>query len=424
MGALTDDEKRDFININVESDLSFLWSESDVILDLQYRLGHSGFTTLRKFVGLEDSKPLVRAALIADFALDQAAAAGNRLILASTVSAWEIATQLLAKETQIRAEAKASNMPRPLTNQEQVSMRRVVEQLYGPIPMSENPSSEYLGSKVEEVESNAPTASRLDEVTSLLHCEAQTLTATVGPNGSVTVLHKKAKTSMPSNPEQLRMRLRVEAHLWVFLLVKFSNRPWLVGITPQIFSRYCDHFLGEKCNAMLIPSGSSGEDSMRTLNPPWAVVLNYEFACRRTSFIWVREKGMSLKNALELVVSDAELKEIHFTSPIALMPTQKRQQPDDTSPRPTKSQRRASAIAAKSGGSKGSGAGKGRGKGSKGKGKGKNLMGNTPDGRQICFAFNSEAGCAGNCERAHACRRRGCNQEHSILACTMASSGP
>ena len=315
----SDAEKRTFLNTSVESDLTFLWAESDVQLDLQYRMGQAGFTTLRKFVGLEDTKPLVRAALIADYALDPAAAAGNRLILASTVSSWEIATQLLARETQIRAEAKATRMPRPLTTQEQVSMRRVVEQTFGAIPMNETPSAEYLSVKIEEVESNAPTASRLDEVTSLGHTESQTFSATVSPTGTLMVLHKRSKTTMPTDAESLRMRMRIEAHLWIFLATKFANRPWLIGISPQTFSRYTDHFLGEKCNAMMIPSGATSESDSSPLNPPWSVILNYEFACRRTSFLWVREKGMTLKDAMELVVTDAEIKEIHFTSPIALM---------------------------------------------------------------------------------------------------------
>ena len=118
---------------------------------------------------------------------------------------------------------------------------------------------------------------------------------------------------------------------------------------------------------------------------------------------------MTLKDAMELVVSDAEIKEIHVTSPIALMGSTKRPAEVPINPRLTKSQRRAAAVAAKGG----------KGNPSKGKGKNKNMVRNTPDGRQICFAFNSEAGCSGGCGRAHVCRRRGCQKEHSILQCSM-----
>ncbi len=60
---------------------------------------------------------------------------------------------------------------------------------------------------------------------------------------------------------------------------------------------------------------------------------------------------------------------------------------------------------------------KGDGKGKKGKegdrkGGGKDHHGNpltskTPDGREICYAFNSK-GCPGRCGRVHVCRVAGC----------------
>ena len=437
--ALTDAEKRTWLATNVESDLTFLWSEAEIDLDVQYRLGAASYTTVRRFVNFADDKPAVRVGLIADFALDPAAAAGNRAILATVLSAWDLAKEQLSREQVMRAEARASRMPRPMSNQEQVSMRRVVERRFGPIPLAEQPSAEYLSTKIEEVESNSPAAARLDEVTSMEHAETQSLQATVAPSGNLMVLHKKCKTTMPLDPESFRMRMRIEAHLWLYLAAKFSNRTWLIGLTPSSFSRYTDHFLGAKCNGMTIPSGSSGTDTSAALNPPWAVVLNYEFACRRMAFTWVREDGITLDLALQTVVKDAELKENHFTSPIALMHHGVKRPAaaatGEAAPRPTKSQRKAAAAARKAGvlpppaprvakggagkGGKG-GAGKGGGKGGKGQGK---LAGNTPDGRQICFAFNSEAGCSdAACSRAHVCRNRGCFGAHPYMGCTAAGA--
>ncbi len=97
-------------------------------------------------------------------------------------------------------------------------------------------------------------------------------------------------------------------------------------------------------------------------------------------------------------MKDAELKEVHFTSPLALMPKGKRSWDDG-------------------GGNGGNGKwakvgpkGKGKGKkGGKGKGKGKGkMLASTPDGRQVCFNF--KAGGCGNtsCSRVHMCRVQGC----------------
>ena len=59
------------------------------------------------------------------------------------------------------------------------------------------------------------------------------------------------------------------------------------------------------------------------------------------------------------------------------------------------------------------GSGKGK-KGEKGKpfSKGGALCDRTPDGRQICFAYNARSGCKGACSRVHVCQVRGCYQPH------------
>ena len=110
------------------------------------------------------------------------------------------------------------------------------------------------------------------------------------------------------------MKLRIDAHLWLFLAVKFTNKAWLQGATPAEWSRYTDYFLGEKVNELKVPRG----DSMEPLRPPWQVILHYEFECRKWAIKQVREKGASLLASLHLAIRDPELKEIHFTSPIAL----------------------------------------------------------------------------------------------------------
>ena len=62
--------------------------------------------------------------------------------------------------------------------------------------------------------------------------------------------------------------------------------------------------------------------------------------------------------------------------------------------------------------------GKAKGKSSKGKNRaqtdfnGNTLVSKTPDGRELCYAFNAQ-GCAGKCGRVHACRVKSCYGKHS-----------
>ncbi len=113
--------------------------------------------------------------------------------------------------------------------------------------------------------------------------------------------------------------------------------------------------------------------------------------------------GTSLERALGDAMKDAELKEVHFTSPLALMGRKRIN--DDTKEWGTDKWPK------KEKGAKGA---KGKGMGKKEGGKGamagkQQLVGNTADGRQICFAFNNTSGCStASCGRVHCCRVKGC----------------
>ena len=206
----------------------------------------------------------------------------------------------------------------------------------------------------------------------------------------------------PSDSEEFRLRLKIEGNVWLMLASKFPNKTYLQNLSPQDFVRYAEHFLGEKCLNLQVPR----EGSLEPLRPPWSIVLHYEFNCRKWVLRQAREHGISIKDGLESVVKDAELKELHFTSPIALAG---RQRASSTEPPPKKPK----------------GAGKarstGKGSGAKGKGRGTSagaLLGTAPDGRQICFNYNLDKGCSvKDCPRLHVCRRRGCMGAHPLVEC-------
>ena len=300
------------------SDLIYIFSECRVPLEYQYLiLVNAGYGSMRLFASMEETRAGVRKVLEDDFNI-KAPLADFRIIAASLIAAWEVTREQLTKETQLRAEAKALNLQRPVGTLERQQMRKVVEDVYGRIPASACPSSEYLAIKIEELEQDEPYASPLDEIISMDDAEASVAFAQVTSIKTFHEAHvvkKKQKVQMPSGPEQFRMRMRTEANCFLMLAAKFTNRPWLTNLKREHFETYVDHFLGGKVHQMVV-AGADG--SMRPLNPAWAIVLSYEFNCRRKVFQWIREESMTLINALAAVVKDSEIKEINFTSPISL----------------------------------------------------------------------------------------------------------
>ena len=141
-------------------------------------------------------------------------------------------------------------------------------------------------------------------------------------------------------------------------------------------------------------------------------MLQFEHRLRREAFKLVNKGEKTLAEALEAVTKDAELKESYFTTPLALT--------NHDTARHGGQRTFNNTYDGKKGKSKGFG--KVRGKFDKGKGKasgkskGKHgdhhLVTHSPDGREICFAFNSQ-GCPGRCGRLHICRIKGCYGEHA-----------
>ena len=357
-------------------------------LRVQLSLAEAGFSTLRLFANIADSKKDLRELIKTDLGVEPIGAE-NKRIHAAVLSAWDGAKELAQKESELRAEARVLGERRPPTIQERASMRRLVETSYGPISDKDAPSNEYLAAKLEEIEQEEPRAAPLDEITSLEDADGHSMHATLDNTGRVRILRQRPKGRPPANSEELRRKLRIEQNTFAFLAAKFTGKTWLQGLTPRTWSDYVDYILGENVYQLKLPSESGDA------NPSWTVVLSYEHECRKWAFKQVREGRDCLVGALARVAVNSELRDVHFITPV-LVALRSR---SSSSGEPARKYI------------------KGAGKGTfKGQAKGKKKQGNMPDGKQICFAFNSDNGCSQkDCQRAHNCRV--CLGNHSMVNC-------
>ena len=94
------------------------------------------------------------------------------------MTAWETAVQIKDEEAKLKAESKVLGMQKPLAASDRQSMRRALEAVKGhSLSEREEPASDYLAAKLDEVEAGDPTMSPLDEVVS--RSEAATPSASV-----------------------------------------------------------------------------------------------------------------------------------------------------------------------------------------------------------------------------------------------------
>jgi hypothetical protein len=139
---------------------------------------------------------------------------------------------------------------------------------------------------------------------------------------------------------------------------------------------------------------------------PWNLVLSYELEVRR-KMVEHMSKGMSIDKALPASYKDALIKERCFTTPLALGATIKR---------PPTNNREDGKTARWECKGKGKGKGK-KGKGSKRQREDGRCPPTTPDGKKICFGFNSKATPCdkAKCPFLHVCGR--CFRDHPMWQC-------
>jgi len=104
--------QREFVRDHMDADMQFILGESGVSLENQVAIcRHYG--PLRKFTALGDDRAAIRTSCLQDFAIPNDTPEA-RAQTASVVAAWETAREYMAKEVELKAEAKVLGQPRIL----------------------------------------------------------------------------------------------------------------------------------------------------------------------------------------------------------------------------------------------------------------------------------------------------------------------
>ena len=222
--------------------------------------------------------------------------------------------EYLAKEVELKAEAKVLGQPRILQIHERQAMLKAVETIHGTLSDAECPSADYLSLKAEETEANEPTAAPLDEILSKLASSSSLIQSSVDGSGHIRVTRTKTKAKMPATTEEYRRVMKVEMFSWLAMASRYKAKHWLNGLTAAPFLKFVEFILGDRVYGIQIPTADGGQQKIR---PDWAIVLSFEQRLRKEAMKRVME-GHTLSDALSSVIKDADLKEAYFTTPVAL----------------------------------------------------------------------------------------------------------
>ena len=209
--------------------------EAGVSEEIQGKVYKCGFTSVRIYAGLDDTKEAVRKGLAKELPLDYEASADNRVAMALLLSVWETCRTQLTVQTRV------------VPTTEYAAMRQAIENIHGALRDKESPSKSLVAQKLEQIEDNAPHVEDLRDVTSLEDSQVGAYETVIDP-ASTFLRIKPGKTiaSPPANAEQLRLRHRRIGLTWEMLRTKHLARPWLPERCLDGFRKLSDHILGER----------------------------------------------------------------------------------------------------------------------------------------------------------------------------------
>lgn len=197
-------------------DLKYHLSEVGVPVDVQAALYHKGFTTLRLFSGIDESRLEVRAALAVEIGLKHDDNTQARQSVAVLLSAWESSRSQLVAEDRMRVESKLGQTHRIVQTSELSAMRQAVEAQVGQLQDDEVPAKSLIATKLEQIETLELKAEDLREVLCADDTEVDVFSGIIEHgSGNLKIKPGKATIPMPASPEELRLRHRRLALAWL-----------------------------------------------------------------------------------------------------------------------------------------------------------------------------------------------------------------
>ena len=199
-----------------ESELKYHMDDAGVPPEVQKMVYTKGFTSMRLFAGVDETRSEVRAALKDLLPLDYTADATSRQSMALLRAVWEACRLQLSVHEKNKAESKLGVQSRLVQTTEHASMKGAVETWHGSLCDTEIPSKSLLGQKLEQV---------LRDVTSVEDAATEAYSAVIDPASAVLRFKPgKTTTTPPSGPEELRMRHRRIGLAWEMVRSKHQTR--------------------------------------------------------------------------------------------------------------------------------------------------------------------------------------------------------
>ena len=328
--------------------------------------------------------------------VDSTARPSDAITFATLYLAWQSASKRMETKNEMDAEATAAKVPKAIPNVELQLFRAEYERRFFRLKDSECPGKPSFEDLCEQIDTGELRPMALRHFGSRNEDdEAETGNIQVGKTGILKIKKAKIETAAPANMEEFRSKIMLMINHFIFARFRYPSKQVLKDLNPFVAMEYLNYI----CSKDVAQLESQTVDGITLHRPSLKLIVGYEYQMRKEAVDEVN-KGVELATALRQATKNPDIRQRHFSTPLAVSSaSQSLQEPwknrrNQERPHPYEANYQ-----------KGKGKSKGKSKKGKGKSKAGALQGTTPDGRQICFAWNNKGeGCQGQCGRVHCCR--------------------
>ena len=350
----------------------------------------------RAMAGLTQAEKMAKS----EMGVDVAARPADAIRFASLYLTWQSSVKRTSAMDEMDAEAVTHKAPKTVPGVEMQLYRSEYEKKFYKLKDSECPGKPSFEDLCEQIDGGEFRAMALRHFGSRAEeDDAETGSLQVGKAGQVSIKKSRVETNNPTNMEEFRSKINLVVNHLIFARFRYPHKQTLEGISPFTAIEYLNYI----CSKNVAQLESVTIDDIPLHRPSLKLILACEYQMRKEVVDEVN-KGIAWAKALKEVVKNADVRERYFSTPLAVSSaSQALKDPWSGRHRAQERQHPYGQGAME----KGKGKSKGKHKKGKGKtkGKGQSLHGVTPDGRQLCFAWNNRLeGCKGDCGRVHACR--------------------
>ena len=271
----------------LDPDFGGLLDIKEVPPDVQVALAAARVRAVGRFAVLADDRGGIRDFCRRTLNIDPDAAGGD-VNIASVVDAWEAARVRVETRNKVEAEATVSSMPKVVSRTEHAALRSKYEDTYQKMEDRVTPAPGTLENLFDQIEQGEWRFMHLTEFVSREDADVAPVGAVIDHStGAIKVKKGAVQNSRPSGPEELRVRLDLVANAILMCAFRYPNKVAFQRITPNIFSRYANHLLGEHVFGLR----AKDEKGRSMAQPSFELLLSYKYQIRKAALPWRATAG-------------------------------------------------------------------------------------------------------------------------------------